>query len=66
MSHSKRGFAADLLAAGGIASAVALGGPTPTLAQEIARASFNEDGSVNRPEDWRAWIFVGESGLRTN
>lgn len=28
-------------------------------AQEINRASFNDDGSVNRPENWREWIFVG-------
>ena len=28
-------------------------------AQEINRASFNEDGSVNRPTNWRRWVFVG-------
>jgi len=28
-------------------------------AQDIARASFNADGSVNRPENWREWVFVG-------
>ncbi|MEM7497369.1 MAG: cytochrome P460 family protein [Pseudomonadota bacterium] len=33
--------------------------PALALAQEINRASFNDDGSVNRPENWRAWVFVG-------
>lgn len=28
-------------------------------AQQIDRAVFNEDGSVNQPDNWRAWIFVG-------
>lgn len=32
---------------------------TATMAQEINRASFNADGSVNRPENWREWVFVG-------
>ncbi len=31
----------------------------PALGQEINRASFNGDGSVNRPENWRQWVFVG-------
>lgn len=31
----------------------------PAGAQEINRASFNDDGSVNAPTDWRAWIYVG-------
>ena len=25
----------------------------------INTASFNSDGSVNQPENWRKWIFVG-------
>lgn len=25
----------------------------------INRASFNADGSVNMPDDWRRWVFVG-------
>ncbi|WP_438728934.1 cytochrome P460 family protein [Parasphingorhabdus sp. DH2-15] len=25
----------------------------------IIRASFNDDGSVNQPENWREWVFVG-------
>ncbi|MEL6481921.1 MAG: cytochrome P460 family protein [Pseudomonadota bacterium] len=33
--------------------------PALAIAQEINRASFNDDGSVNRPENWRAWVFVG-------
>ena len=28
-------------------------------ADEINRASFNADGSVNIPENWRQWVFVG-------
>lgn len=28
-------------------------------AQEISRASFNADGSVNLPVNWREWVFVG-------
>ena len=28
-------------------------------AQEINRASFNADGSVKRPTNWRRWVFVG-------
>lgn len=28
-------------------------------AQTIVRAGFNDDGSVNRPENWRSWVFVG-------
>ncbi|MEO1469698.1 MAG: cytochrome P460 family protein [Pseudomonadota bacterium] len=31
----------------------------PALAQDINRASFNADGSVNAPENWRQWVFVG-------
>ncbi len=26
---------------------------------EIIRASFNDDGSVNQPENWREWVFIG-------
>ncbi|WP_430417458.1 cytochrome P460 family protein [Parasphingorhabdus sp.] len=26
---------------------------------EIVHASFNEDGSVNQPDGWREWVFVG-------
>ena len=29
------------------------------VAQEINRASFNADGTVNRPEGYRQWVFVG-------
>lgn len=25
----------------------------------IKRASFNSDGSINQPVDWRRWVFVG-------
>lgn len=28
-------------------------------AQDINRATFNEDGSVDQPENWRSWVFVG-------
>jgi len=28
-------------------------------AQDVSRATFNDDGSVNTPENWREWIFVG-------
>ncbi|MEM9761447.1 MAG: cytochrome P460 family protein [Pseudomonadota bacterium] len=38
---------------------VPLARPALAFAQEINRASFNDDGSVNRPENWRAWVFVG-------
>lgn len=30
-----------------------------SAAQDIQRASFNADGSVNVPENWRQWVFVG-------
>lgn len=30
-----------------------------SAAQEIDRASFNADGSVDQPENWRSWVFVG-------
>lgn len=26
---------------------------------EVVRASFNEDGTLNRAEGWREWVFVG-------
>lgn len=28
-------------------------------AGEIVRASFNDDGTVNAPKEWRTWVFVG-------
>ncbi|MGD8326088.1 MAG: cytochrome P460 family protein [Sphingomonadales bacterium] len=28
-------------------------------AGEIVRASFNDDGTVNAPKNWRYWVFVG-------
>jgi len=31
----------------------------PAAAQEINRASFNANGTVNMPENWREWVFVG-------
>ena len=37
-----------------------LGATTPpAAAQEINRAAFNADGSVNKPTNWRRWVFVG-------
>ena len=32
---------------------------TLVAAQDINRATFNADGSVNIPENWREWVFVG-------
>ena len=32
---------------------------TVAAAQDINRATFNEDGSDNIPENWREWVFVG-------
>lgn len=29
------------------------------VAGDINRAKFNKDGSVNQPNNWRAWVFVG-------
>lgn len=26
---------------------------------EITLASFNEDGSLNQPKNWRQWVFIG-------
>jgi hypothetical protein len=31
----------------------------PSGSEGIIRASFNDDGSVNQPENWREWVFVG-------
>ena len=28
-------------------------------AEGVVRASFNEDGSVNQPENWREWVYIG-------
>lgn len=28
-------------------------------AQEVAPPDYNDDGSVNIPQDWRKWIFIG-------
>jgi len=30
-----------------------------SASDEIARASFNEDGSVNQPVGYREWVFIG-------
>ncbi len=46
-----------LLGAGAIA--LLLSFASTAGAQEVERASFNADGSVNRPENWRQWVFVG-------
>jgi hypothetical protein len=62
MVYSKSCLAAGLVAAGAVAVAAAISSLSPAVAQsqgEIARASFNEDGSVNQPVNWRAWVFVG-------
>ncbi len=45
------------LAAAAVAMALCFG--TASVAQEINRPSFNADGSVNQPENWREWVFVG-------
>ncbi len=29
------------------------------FSRDINRASFNDDGSVNMPENWREWVCVG-------
>lgn len=26
---------------------------------EIIKAAFNEDGSLNQPQNWREWVYVG-------
>jgi hypothetical protein len=62
MSRSTKRLTAALLAAGFIAGAVALDHVTSAAAQDggdIVRASFNANGSVNVPENWRTWVFVG-------
>ena len=38
---------------------VAILAATLVAAQDINRATFNADGSVNIPENWREWVFVG-------
>ncbi len=40
-------------------AAVAFVAAASAQSQDINRATFNEDGSVNIPENWREWIFVG-------
>ncbi|MEO1457077.1 MAG: cytochrome P460 family protein [Pseudomonadota bacterium] len=40
-------------------SACVAAGALSAVGQEINRASFNADGSVNQPENWREWVFVG-------
>jgi hypothetical protein len=55
MVYSKSCLAAGLVAAGAVAVAAAISSLSPAVAQsqgEIARASFNEDGSVNQPVNW--------------
>lgn len=42
-----------------VASAVTMLAATLAVAQDINRATFNADGSVNAPENWREWVFVG-------
>ncbi len=32
---------------------------TTAFAQNINEATFNADGAVNAPTDWRKWVFVG-------
>ncbi|MGF1500914.1 MAG: cytochrome P460 family protein [Paracoccaceae bacterium] len=44
------------IAAAGVA-VIALG--AGATAQEITRASFTAEGAVERPDNWRSWIFVG-------
>ena len=39
-----------------IGAAIIAGG---AVAQEVERASFNSDDSVNRPENWRQWVYIG-------
>ncbi len=31
----------------------------PVLADDVNRASFNQDGSVKQPKNYREWVFVG-------
>lgn len=33
--------------------------PGDAAAQDVNRAAFNADGSVQTPENWRRWVFVG-------
>lgn len=48
-------YAYGALMAGGLLASLA----TLAHGQEINRASFNPDGSVNTPANWREWVFVG-------
>lgn len=32
---------------------------TLALAQDVTPPSYNDDGSVNAPTEWRKWVFVG-------
>ena len=41
-----------------VATAVMLGAKDVD-AQTVNEANFNEDNSVNAPENWREWVFVG-------
>lgn len=62
MSDKRTRITAGLLAIGVIAAAYIGIKVTPVIAQDeadINRASFNADGSVNIPENWREWVFVG-------
>jgi len=40
----------------GIACALAIGTVT---AQDVMRPTYNEDGTINAPTDWRTWVYVG-------
>ena len=62
MTNKSTRLTAAVLTAGLTAAAIVGVMITPVNAQdgsEINRATFNADGSVNQPENWRAWIFVG-------
>ncbi|MEL6241275.1 MAG: cytochrome P460 family protein [Pseudomonadota bacterium] len=57
-----RRFTAALLSAGVVGVAFTVGHTGFVSAQdggEVNRASFNNDGTVNQPVNWRSWVFVG-------
>lgn len=40
-------------------SAVMIGSAQPSQAQDVAVASYTDDGRVMRPNNWRSWVYVG-------
>jgi hypothetical protein len=62
MSLFSRTTARSLLAAGLVAGSLSLVAAPQVSAQNgpsVARATFNADGKVQQPKNWRQWIFVG-------